>query len=94
MTQPFPEPTLPADSRAEVLVRYLDYFRSRLIERIEQLPEPELRRSRLPSGWTGRVEGDEGSGQPEPVSVSSRWPRMGGHESRWFFADSSSAKPL
>jgi uncharacterized damage-inducible protein DinB len=52
MTQPFPEPTLPADSRAEVLVRYLDYFRSRVIERIGQLPEPELRRSRLPSRWT------------------------------------------
>ena len=52
MTQPFPEPTLSADSRAEVLVRYLDYFRSRVIERIEQLPELELRRSRLPSGWT------------------------------------------
>jgi uncharacterized damage-inducible protein DinB len=52
MTQPFPEPTLSAASQAEVLVRYLDYFRSRVIERIEQLPQSELRRSRLPSGWT------------------------------------------
>jgi uncharacterized damage-inducible protein DinB len=50
--QPFPEPTLPARSQAEVLLRYLDYFRSCVIERIEQLPEPELRRSRLATGWT------------------------------------------
>ena len=51
-TLPFPEPTLPAGSQSEVLLRYLDYFRSRVIERIDQLPEPELRRSRLVSGWT------------------------------------------
>lgn len=52
MNRPFPSPTLPAGSRAEVLERYLDYFRDSVAGRIEGLPEPELRRSRLPSGWT------------------------------------------
>jgi len=33
-------------------VRYLDYFRARLIDKIAGLPEPEQTRSRLPSGWT------------------------------------------
>jgi uncharacterized damage-inducible protein DinB len=49
---PFPEPTTPAGSRAEVFLRYLDYFRSRLAAKLESLPAAELRRSRLPSGWT------------------------------------------
>jgi uncharacterized damage-inducible protein DinB len=49
---PFPEPTTPAGSRAEVFLRYLDYFRSRLASKLESLPAAELRRSRLPSGWT------------------------------------------
>jgi uncharacterized damage-inducible protein DinB len=49
---PFPEPTTPADSRAEVFLRYLDYFRSQLASKLETLPAAELRRSRLPSGWT------------------------------------------
>jgi hypothetical protein len=49
---PFPEPTAPASSRAEVFLRYLDYFRSQLASKLESLPPAELRRSRLPSGWT------------------------------------------
>jgi uncharacterized damage-inducible protein DinB len=49
---PFPEPTTPASSRTEVFLRYLDYFRSRLISKLQTLPDAELRRSRLPSGWT------------------------------------------
>ena len=49
---PFPEPTTPASSRAEVFLRYLDYFRSQLASKLESLPAAELRRSRLPSGWT------------------------------------------
>jgi uncharacterized damage-inducible protein DinB len=48
----FPEPTEPAATRAEVFLRYLDYFRDRLIDKIEALPEAELRHSRLRSGWT------------------------------------------
>jgi len=52
MTVPFPEPTTPASSRAEVFTRYLDYFRDRLAAKLRGLPERELRRSRLMSGWT------------------------------------------
>jgi hypothetical protein len=48
----FPEPTTPASSRAEVFLRYLDYFRSRLISKVASLPASEVRTSRLPSGWT------------------------------------------
>jgi hypothetical protein len=49
---PFPEPGIPVSSRAEVFLGYLDFFRSRLVSKLEALPEAELRRSRLPSGWT------------------------------------------
>ena len=52
MTQEFPSPTRPASSRTEVFCTYLDYFRSRLVSKLQDLPEAELRRSRLPSGWT------------------------------------------
>jgi uncharacterized damage-inducible protein DinB len=48
---PFPEPTEPAASRAEVLLRYLHFFRDRLVSKLEGLPPGELRLSRLPSGW-------------------------------------------
>jgi uncharacterized damage-inducible protein DinB len=49
---PFPSPTIPVPSRAEVFLGYLDFFRSRLVSKLEGLPSGELRRSRLPSGWT------------------------------------------
>jgi hypothetical protein len=49
---PFPEPGIPVSSRAEVFLGYLDFFRTRLVSKLEALPEGELRRSRLPSGWT------------------------------------------
>ncbi len=52
MTVPFPEPTAPAGSRAEVFNRYLEYFRDRLAAKLRGLPEQERRRSRLLSGWT------------------------------------------
>src|SRR5699024_613815 len=52
MNLPFPEPTHVRDSRAEVLLEYLDYFRHRTVAKIEQLPAAECRSSRLPSGWT------------------------------------------
>ena len=51
MSVPFPEPTTPAPSRAEVFLTYLDYFRSRLADKLQGLPDSELRSSRLPSGW-------------------------------------------
>jgi Protein of unknown function (DUF664) len=49
---PFPEPAAEVPSRAEVFLGYLDYFRSRLVSKLEALPAAELRVSRLPSGWT------------------------------------------
>ncbi len=49
---PFPEPAIPASSRTEVFLRYLDFFRSRVTAEVEALPAAELRHSRLPSGWT------------------------------------------
>ncbi|HEX8628128.1 MAG TPA: DUF664 domain-containing protein [Catenuloplanes sp.] len=52
MTLPFPAPTLPAGGRPEVFLRYLDYFRESVLAKVSTLPEDELRRSRLPSGWT------------------------------------------
>ena len=52
MPAPFPEATTPATSRAEVFQRYLDHFRSRLVSKLQALPDDELARSRLPSGWT------------------------------------------
>lgn len=48
----FPSCTTRVGSRADVLRGYLDYFRSRLVSRLADLPDDELRRSRLPSGWT------------------------------------------
>lgn len=48
----FPSPTAPASSRAEVHLRYLDYFRTVLVAKLKGLPDDELRSSRLPSGWT------------------------------------------
>lgn len=52
MTDTFPSPMVPAASRAEVFVGYLDYFRQRVVEKVQYLDEVERRRSRLPSGWT------------------------------------------
>jgi uncharacterized damage-inducible protein DinB len=52
MSVPFPEPTTPAGSRPEVFLWYLDYFRDRVAAKLRELPADEMRRSRLPSGWT------------------------------------------
>ncbi|MEU6204656.1 DinB family protein [Micromonospora musae] len=52
MTVEFPEPTVPAAGRAEVFLRYLDYFRESVVAKLSALPEAEVRRSTLPSGWT------------------------------------------
>jgi uncharacterized damage-inducible protein DinB len=40
------------DSRAEVFLGYLDFYRSKLLDKVSGLPEGEQRHSRLPSGWT------------------------------------------
>lgn len=52
MSLPFPDPSIPIATRTEVFLGYLDYFRSRLADKLEALPEGELHASRLPSGWT------------------------------------------
>jgi uncharacterized damage-inducible protein DinB len=52
MTMPFPSPTTPASGQTEVFLRYLDYFRETVLSKVSALPDDELRRSRLPSGWT------------------------------------------
>jgi uncharacterized damage-inducible protein DinB len=52
MNLPFPEPTRPVGSRAEVFLGYLDFFRSKVLDKVSGLPESQLRLSRLPSGWT------------------------------------------
>jgi uncharacterized damage-inducible protein DinB len=48
----FPEPTAPRASRTEVFLGYLDYFRERVVDKLEQLPPDDVTRSRLASGWT------------------------------------------
>ena len=42
VSEPFPEPTVPAASRTEVFLRYLDYFRARLAAKVTELPAAEL----------------------------------------------------
>jgi uncharacterized damage-inducible protein DinB len=100
MTVPFPEPTTPVPARAEVFLGYLDYFRSRLVSKLEALPAGELRRSRLPSGWTpiellnhlAYVElrwlewGFEGRGVPEPWADS--------RDGRWYVAPGETLQQL
>jgi uncharacterized damage-inducible protein DinB len=48
----FPSPTIPAGSRSEVFLGYLDYFRSVLVDKVGDLSDVDLRRSPVPSGWT------------------------------------------
>ncbi len=100
MSAPFPEPTEAASSRAEVLVRYLDYFRDRVGSKVEGLAEHEQRTSRLPSGWTPlqllkhltHVErrwlewGFEGAAVAEPWADS--------RDGRWFVDDTESLVDL
>ncbi len=52
MSVPFPSPSDPRASRADVFLGYLDFFRSRLVAKLQELPADDLSRSRLPSGWT------------------------------------------
>jgi uncharacterized damage-inducible protein DinB len=51
MTIPFPSPTEPATGRAEVFTRYLHFFRSTVISKLESLSPGALRTSSLASGW-------------------------------------------
>lgn len=40
-----------ADPR-ELLAGYLEYYRQTILRKLDGMPDSELRRSRLPSGWT------------------------------------------
>lgn len=48
----FPSPSEAAPSRAEVFLRYLDYFRASVVSKVMALSDGDRRTSRLPSGWT------------------------------------------
>jgi hypothetical protein len=52
VTDDFPSPTRPAASRAEVILGYLDYFRTRVAAKVDSLSAAEQPRTQLPSGWT------------------------------------------
>lgn len=52
MTMDFPEPTTPRDDRREVLLEYLDFYRSVIRDKVTGLDEADLRISLVPSGWT------------------------------------------
>ena len=52
MSLPFPSPMTPRSSRTDVLLGYLDHFRSAVLSKLDGLDDRELRSSRLPSGWT------------------------------------------
>lgn len=43
---------MPASSRSQVFVGYLDYFRARIVDKVGQLGGHDQRSSRLQSGWT------------------------------------------
>jgi uncharacterized damage-inducible protein DinB len=52
MATPFPSPTISAGSRTEVFLRYLDFFRERVVSKVSSLPATQQHGSVLASGWT------------------------------------------
>ncbi|MPZ25041.1 MAG: DUF664 domain-containing protein [Micromonosporaceae bacterium] len=52
MSHPIPEPEWHLSDPNELLLSYLDYYRSVIVRKLDGLPDAELRSSRLPSGWT------------------------------------------
>ena len=48
----FPEPRGGDSDPASLVVRYLDFYRDTVLDKVASLPEEERRQSRLPSGWT------------------------------------------
>jgi hypothetical protein len=46
------EPPVDLSDPAELLAGYLDAYREALLRKLEGVPEKQLRRRRLPSGWT------------------------------------------
>ena len=96
----FPSPTEEAPSRADVFLRYLDYFRAGVVSKVGALADGDRRTSRLPSGWTPLellkhlcfVElrwiewGFEGAAVPEP------WGDR--RDDRWYVGDEESFEEL
>ncbi len=60
------EPSGPPASRAEVLLGYLDYFRSLVVNKVPGLSDAQLRVSPLPSDWTFRGPTVPGPGNGAP----------------------------
>lgn len=52
MRRPFPEPRSTTADPKRLFLDYLDYYRSTIESKLTGLSDVELRRSRLPSGWT------------------------------------------
>ncbi|MEU6239230.1 DUF664 domain-containing protein, partial [Kitasatospora sp. NPDC047058] len=52
MTSSLPEPDQQMSDPSELLLGYLDYYRSVIGAKVEGMSDTELRVSRLPSGWT------------------------------------------
>jgi hypothetical protein len=50
--QRVPKPPHELADTKTLLLAYLDHYRSIIVDKLAGLPEAELRRSRLPSGWT------------------------------------------
>jgi hypothetical protein len=72
---PPPEPSETLTDPRELLLGYLDWYRDAVLRKLDGLPEEELRRSRLPSGWTllacssiWRASSGAGSGGASPAS--------------------------
>ncbi len=51
-SSPVPEPPDTLTDTRELLLGYLDHYRSALLRKLDGMPEDDLRTSRLPSGWT------------------------------------------
>ena len=52
MSLPLPEPGTSLADPAQLLLSYLDFYRSEILRKLDGLDEVASRRSRLPSGWS------------------------------------------
>jgi uncharacterized damage-inducible protein DinB len=64
----FPEPAADTADPAVLFARYFDYYRDTIVDKVAALDDEEVRRTRLPSGWT-------------PLELLSHLAHM---ERRWF----------
>jgi len=52
MTRTFPAPSAETADARRLFLDYLDFYRATIEEKLTGMAEADLRRSRLPSGWT------------------------------------------